>query len=289
MPQSALSERLLPYLRLVRAPAVFSAVGDPLAGMLIAGGRLPPRRALMMGAASAATYLAGMALNDYADREEDARERPERPIPSGSVTAPRALALGAGLLGAGFVLAGRGGASRSGAALATSVLAYDFVLKHGPAGPPAMGACRALSLLTGAEAIAGRRGIGRAAGAAAILGGYVAGLTLLARGETGENGNHTALPGVVMAAAAAGVAGARGGPRALPWTLALTALAGGAARRAVAAPAPSTVGPAVGAMIRALPALDASLAASRAPLTAALVTVPLLALTRWGRRLIPIS
>lgn len=283
------SDRLLPYLRLVRAPAVFSAVGDPLAGMLIAGGRLPPRRALALGAASAATYLAGMALNDYADREEDARERPERPIPSGAVPAPWALALGAGLLGAGFLLAARGGATRSGGALAASVVAYDFALKHGPAGPVAMGACRALSLLSGAEAVAGGRGMRRAAGAATILGAYVAGLTLLARGETGENGNQTAAPGVVLAATAAGVAAARGGSRAVPWTLALGALAGGAARRAATAPTPATVGPAVGAMIRALPALDAALAAPRAPVAAAFVALPLLALTRWGRRLIPIS
>ena len=53
--------------------------------------------ARMHAAASAAvalsagsTYLAGMALNDVADLEEDRRERPERPIPSGAVTPERA-------------------------------------------------------------------------------------------------------------------------------------------------------------------------------------------------------
>lgn len=289
MSGSSFSERLLPYLRLVRAPAVFSAIGDPLAGMLIASGRLPAGGALTMGAASAATYLAGMALNDYADRAEDARDRPQRPIPSGAVPAPQALALGAGLLGAGFVFAVRGGAGRSGAALAGAVVAYDFALKHGAAGPAAMGACRALSLITGAEAAAGARGVARAAGAAAILGTYVAGLTLLARGETGETGNPAVVPGVVLAAASVGAAAARGGPRGLPWTMALAALAGGAALRAATRTSPDAVGPAVGAMIRALPALDAALAAPRAPVRAALVAVPLLALTRWGRRLIPIS
>ena len=36
--------------------------------------------------------MAGMALNDYADREIDAVERPGRPIPSGRVTPEFALA-----------------------------------------------------------------------------------------------------------------------------------------------------------------------------------------------------
>src|SRR5690606_21153298 len=207
---------------------------------------------------------------------------PERPIPSGAVSPSAALAVGGGVLGAGLALACRGGAARTGTALAGAVLAYNFGLKHGPAGPAAMGACRALSLLSGAEAAAGGRGVRSASRDALILGSYVAGLTLLARGETPEGGNQSALPGVVVAAAAAGAALARGGRRSAPWVLALTALAVGAARRAVESPAPSTVGPAVGAMIRALPALDAALAAPRAPVCAALVAAPLLALTRWG-------
>jgi hypothetical protein len=281
--------RLLPYLRLVRAPAVFSAVGDPLAGMLIAGGRLPWRTAVAVSAASAATYLGGMALNDYADRDEDARERPERPIPSGEVPARRAAALGGALLGAGLGAAAVAGARASGPALAASVLAYDLALKGTPAGPVAMGACRALSLLAGAEAVDGAVGVRKAAGAAVLLGGYVAGLTVLGLGETGPSGNRTALPGVVMSAVAVAGAAARGGPRALPWTVAVALLAGGAARRAVREPSPATVGPAVGSMIRALPALDAALAAPASPLRAALIAAPLLALTRWGRRLIPIS
>jgi hypothetical protein len=289
MNERSISERLLPYLRLVRAPAVFSAVGDPLAGMLIGSGRLPAGRAVAVGVASSATYLAGMALNDYADREEDARERPQRPIPSGAVPAGRAAALGGVLLGVGLGVAVASGAKRSGPALAAAVLAYDFALKRGPVGPIAMGACRALSLVAGAEAAGGRRGVRRAAGAATLLGAYVAGLTLLARGETPEGGNQTALPGVVISGAAAAAAVLRGGPRAVPAAAAVAALAGPAAVRAARGPSPATIGPAVGAMIRALPAFDAALAARRSPVKAALIAVPLLALSRWGRRLIPIS
>jgi hypothetical protein len=117
----------------------------------------------------------------------------------------------------------------------------------------------------------------------------VAGLTLLARGETADGGNQTALPGVVISGAAVAGAVLRGGARALPAGAAVAALAGPAAVRAAGAGSPSTVGPAVGAMIRALPAFDAALAARRSPVKAALVALPLLALSRWGRRLIPIS
>jgi hypothetical protein len=70
---------------------------------------------------------------------------------------------------------------------------------------------------------------------------------------------------------------------------ATAALAGTAAIRAAREPTPANTGPAVGAMIRAIPALDAALAAPRAPLRAAVVALPLLALVRWGRKLIPIS
>lgn len=283
------SERLLPYLRLVRAPAVFSALGDPLAGALIAGGRIGAGRAAAISLAAGSTYLAGMALNDLADVEEDRRERPERPIPSGAVPVRNAALLGGALLAGGWAGATAAGAGRSGAALALSVAAYDFVLKRGALGPASMGACRALSMLTGAEAAGGRAGLRRAAAPAALLGAYVTGITLLARGETPEGGNREVVPGVVLGAAALGAALVRGGARSLPWVVAAGALAGGAMQRAARDPSPGTVGPAVGAMIRAIPALDAALVAPRAPVRAALMAVPLLALSRWGRRLIPIS
>ncbi|MGH8999965.1 MAG: UbiA family prenyltransferase, partial [Acidimicrobiia bacterium] len=70
---------------LVRLPAVLSVPGDVLVGATSGGGHLRPRRAGMLVASSSALYLAGMALNDWADRDIDARERPGRPIPSGRV------------------------------------------------------------------------------------------------------------------------------------------------------------------------------------------------------------
>lgn len=280
---------LVPYLRLVRAPAVFSALGDPLAGMLVARGGLRPGRAARVAGAAAALYLAGMAFNDVADREEDAIERPDRPIPSGAVSAARAAQVGGGLAAAGVCAAAAAGAGTAGMGVAGAVIAYDFALKATVAGPLMMGACRSLSLLMGAQAGGGARGVARGAYASLLLGGYVAGLTVLSRGETESGGAANALPGAGIAAAALGAIALRGGRRSLPWVAVAAALAGPAVVRAVRRPSPATTGPAVGAMIRAIPALDAALAAPRAPLAAAAVALPLLALVRWGRRLIPIS
>ena len=281
-------DALLPYLRLVRAPAVFSALGDPLAGLLLDDEPLNARHAARLSAASAMIYLAGMALNDLADREEDARERPERPIPSGAISPRTAALVGSSLLLGGVLAAGRAGARWTGPALAAMVVAYDFQLKHSTTlGPIAMGACRGLSLLLGAEA--SRDGVTRrGAEGALLLGAYVAGLTLIARSETGAARTRELRTGAGLAAGALLATGIRGGPMSMAWSAAAGALAGPAVRRALIEPGPKTVGPAVGALIRAIPALDGGIAGASGPVPAGLL-LSLLALTRWGRTLIPIT
>ena len=279
---------LLPYLRLVRAPAVFSALGDPVAGLLLDDADVAPRQATRLSAASAMLYLAGMALNDLADREEDARERPDRPIPSGAVSPRAAAILGGGLLIGGVLAAQRSGARWTGPALAAMIVAYDFGLKRSPTiGPAAMGACRALSMLMGVEASRGvvtRRG----AEGALLLGAYVAGLTLVARGETGAAQTTELRTGAGLVAGSLLATAVRGGPTSFAWSAAAAALGGPALRRAVEDPSPKTVGPAVGALIRAIPALDGAIAGASGPAPSA-VLLSLLALTRWGRTLIPIT
>ena len=284
----SLGDALLPYLRLVRAPAVFSALGDPLAGLLLDDEHLDPGLAARLSAASGLIYLAGMALNDLADREEDARERPERPIPSGAVSPRAAAIVGGSLLFAGALAASRSGARWTGPALAAAVVAYDFQLKHSDMlGPIAMGACRALSLLMGVEAAQGDVGR-RGAEGALLLGAYVAGLTLVARGETGAARTTELRTGAALTAAALLATAIRGAPHSLAWSAATGVLAGPALSRALRDPSPKTVGPAVGALIRAIPALDGAIAGTRAT-KPAMVLVSLLALTRWGRALIPIT
>ncbi|MFD9397186.1 UbiA family prenyltransferase, partial [Streptomyces sp. NPDC060000] len=79
------------WAELLRVSALFTVPGDALAGAAASGVRPNARTALVM-AASLCLYEAGMALNDWADLEEDAAERPHRPLPSGRIAPGRALA-----------------------------------------------------------------------------------------------------------------------------------------------------------------------------------------------------
>ncbi|GAB6900585.1 SCO3242 family prenyltransferase [Kineosporia succinea] len=144
------------YADLVRLPAVLSAPGDALLGAA-AGGRAGVVRPTASAALSSAlTYMAGMALNDYADRHVDAVERPGRPIPSGRISPGKALAVGTGLLAADLVVAWWGSGRRGVAwSLATSsaVIAYDFAAKDTPAGPATMALCRFLDVQRGSPSV----------------------------------------------------------------------------------------------------------------------------------------
>jgi 4-hydroxybenzoate polyprenyltransferase len=170
------------WAELLRLPALFTVPGDALAGAAAGGGR-PGARTLGAVAASLCLYSAGMVLNDWADREEDARERPGRPLPSGRVRPGAALAAAGGLTAAGIgcaALAGRRAVVVAGP-LAATVWAYDLYLKHTPLGPVAMGAARGLDLLMGAASTGPLRG---ALPSALAVGAHTCAVTVVSRHET---------------------------------------------------------------------------------------------------------
>ncbi|MFJ7199427.1 MULTISPECIES: SCO3242 family prenyltransferase [unclassified Streptomyces] len=146
------------WAELLRVSALFTVPGDALAGAA-ASGRRPDRGTALAVGASLCLYEAGMALNDWADREEDAIDRPHRPIPSGRIAPAAALAAAGALTAAGLGLAARAGRPAFAVAtgLAATVWAYDLRLKHTPAGPAAMAAARGLDLLLGATATGAAR------------------------------------------------------------------------------------------------------------------------------------
>ncbi|MGW7082544.1 SCO3242 family prenyltransferase [Streptomyces sp. NPDC054871] len=141
------------WAELLRVSALFTVPGDAIAGAAAAGLR-PNRRTLLAIAASLSLYEAGMALNDWADRAEDAIERPHRPLPSGRIAPSAALGAAAALTAGGLALAAAAGrpALTVATGLAATVWAYDLGLKHTPVGPAAMATARALDLLLGAAA-----------------------------------------------------------------------------------------------------------------------------------------
>src|SRR5512137_2479864 len=74
-------------------------------GLLIAGGK-EIQAAILIFLAVFLITGAGNAVNDYFDREIDAINRPNRPVPSGRITPPAALQLSIALFFSGCVLAG---------------------------------------------------------------------------------------------------------------------------------------------------------------------------------------
>ncbi|GAB3860521.1 UbiA family prenyltransferase [Micromonospora andamanensis] len=226
-------------------------------------------------------YWAGMAANDWADRELDAVERPERPIPSGRVSPGVAVGLAAGLTVAGVGLAAAAGGRRATAValpLAAAVWGYDLAAKNTAAGPAVMATCRGLDVLLGA---AGGRTV-RALPAAVTVAAHTWTVTALSRREV--SGADRALPlrtlaGTALVAASAGLPPgrppaadvARSGARravgtvavALPAVLAAwyAARYGSAQARVAAEPTAARVRSAVGAGITGLPALQGALTA----------------------------
>ncbi|MFV0132698.1 SCO3242 family prenyltransferase [Streptomyces sp. HMX87] len=309
---SSRAERAAAWAELLRLPALFTVPGDALAGAAAAGARPGPRTLLAIGS-SLCLYEAGMALNDWADRAEDAAERPHRPLPSGRIRPAAALAAAGGLTGAGLALAAGAGlpALAVAAPLAATVWAYDLALKHTPAGPVAMATARGLDLLLGAAATGG--GTRAALPSAALLGTHTLAVTAVSRRETGGGSAlaplaalattgaltrlvthpRTRLPAGRRAAAAPGLPGSTPVDRDRRSTDAL-ATALGAAYAATAArpyfhaalnPSPPLTQRAVGGGIRATIPLQAALTArSGATVTSLFITSLALAGRRFARR-----
>ncbi len=150
------------YLQLMRPPNLPTAAADILAGGAIAGvysqlfvsqeGPAPWVVLLVLVTASVLLYAGGVVLNDVFDAQLDARERPERPIPSGAIPRSRAAVFGASLLFLGVLAASlvRLESGYIAALLAVAILFYDaFAKKFSILGPLLMGTCRSLNLWLG--------------------------------------------------------------------------------------------------------------------------------------------
>ena len=134
------------WAQLVRIPNVFTVVADVTMGFLFVRESLRPIPLYLLALfASIALYWAGMVLNDVCDYEQDSRERPERPLPSGQIDLGTAKTVGWGLLLLGIVLAslaglrlGNGAFDWHPAALAGAtalcIVLYDRYFKSTPLG-----------------------------------------------------------------------------------------------------------------------------------------------------------
>ncbi len=140
---------LLALGRLLRVSLSPSPAADVAAGLVFAGAVWPGGGGpwILIGA-SLCLYHGGMVLNDWADRERDAEQRPERPLPSGAIPPAAALGLALVLLAAGPLLAASVhlDAGAIAAAIALLVAAYDLRGRGALRGPLLLGLCRAANL-----------------------------------------------------------------------------------------------------------------------------------------------
>lgn len=185
--------KLATALRLGRVSNLPTVWTNVVAGLVLSGAA-SARLELRLGlcAAISSSYVGGMYLNDAFDRSYDARERPERPIPSGQVRASSVFGLGFGLLGMGVAMVaalawgspqGRGLAPVLAAlALALLIVVYDVHHKGNPLSPVLMALNRVLVYVTAALSARVALDAPLAFGCFALL-CYLIGLTYAAKQE----------------------------------------------------------------------------------------------------------
>lgn len=175
--------------RISNLPTVWTNVG---VGALLAGGSLADPRLPLLMLALSLFYTGGMFLNDAFDREFDAQHRPERPIPSGQVSARQVFSFGFGMLALGMAVVvglvrASGGLSAwqapaSAAALGAAIVFYNAHHKNNPLSPLVMGLCRVLVVLTAAFSMVAVLPGAVVLAAAALL-CHLIGLTYIAKQE----------------------------------------------------------------------------------------------------------
>ncbi len=146
------------WLEVLRLPNLLTVPGDVIAGyaltqMATASAFFRSDLLFLIGA-SLSIYVAGLLLNDWKDRHEDARKRPERPLPSGRLSPNSVLAVSLLFLATGLTLSAMAGGIplRVALLLAGCVIFYNTGARRNPfVGFITMGICRGANMLLGAS------------------------------------------------------------------------------------------------------------------------------------------
>jgi 4-hydroxybenzoate polyprenyltransferase len=273
---------------LLRLPNVFTAFADIALGVMVSEALPIENREqswwawLGLFVASGSLYLAGMVWNDIFDRQEDARSRPYRPLPSRRVSVRAAVLLGSGLLIGGIatawgVAALKGTTTTLGfehpgwiaTLLALTILLYDGLGKAMRIGPWLMGGCRFGNVLLGLSLVPGEVFLWQwRLYLAAVVGVYIVGVTWLARREETRSEPAQLFMAVALMAAALllallvpAIIPVAEGSVLFPYLLAAFAIyLGDTLVAAIRQPHPQVVQKAVTRSIRGLVILDALLA-----------------------------
>jgi len=177
-------------LRLGRVSNLPTVSTNVLAALAISGATPAPWVIAAICVAISVLYIAGMFLNDAFDRVIDAFERPDRPIPSGQVSAAEVFGAGFALLAFG-ILGIAAVAFTTGAGwlpvlsvigLVVLIVYYDMRHKSNPFAPVVMGLCRVGAYTTAALAGGGSLDESVVIGCGLVL-AYLIGLSYIARHE----------------------------------------------------------------------------------------------------------
>ncbi|PIG92777.1 UbiA-like protein EboC [Gloeocapsopsis sp. IPPAS B-1203] len=196
------------YLQLMRPANIVTAWADILVGFAASGLVLWRQVDLLnilplvwLLLATSGLYGGGVVFNDVFDAELDAQERPERPIPSGTIARQNAIALGTFLLVIGIIAAAQVSATSLviAATVAFAAILYDAFSKHHVVfGPLNMGICRGGNLLLGVSAVPAM--VEQLWFLALIPIAYIAAITAISQGEVHGGNNSTGIVALVMIA-----------------------------------------------------------------------------------------
>lgn len=180
------------WLELARVSNLPTVWTNVLAGWVLAGGGWDGWKLGVLLGGGSLLYTGGMFLNDVADARWDREHRAERPIAAGRVRErpvwiAAVICLMAGL---GMVVWGGGANGWVSVALVAAIVGYDLYHKPWKGSVLLMGACRVLLYLMAGSAVEGGldwTGHSELLVKALALGGYVVGLSLVARSETEDS------------------------------------------------------------------------------------------------------
>jgi len=179
------------FLKLGRVSNLPTVWSNTLAAAVLAGLTPIPWAIVLLLLAMSLAYIGGMFLNDAFDRDIDAKERPERPIPSGIVSASSVFRVGYFMLAAAVLLCALTSTLTEGnlrfalftsLLLAGSIVLYNAWHKNNPISPVIMGLCRVFVYLSVAFALLPSPSLHVYIGALCLL-CYLIGLTYTAKQE----------------------------------------------------------------------------------------------------------
>jgi 4-hydroxybenzoate polyprenyltransferase len=298
--------KILAFLRLARPANIVTAIADIWAGFAIVGavpmlfGEKPGEywdALLWLTLSTIGLYGGGVAFNDIFDAELDAKERPERPIPSGQIRLIWAVLFASLLMIGGIACASQVSLWSGQLAVFITVFAlvYDAWGKHRPIfGPINMGACRSANLVLGMTAY--HYGIGAVWYVALIPLVYIAAITMISRGEV-HGKNKKALMGgmgmyLLITSAIIAIALAERGIDAwesLPFIALFGIMIYPPLWKAIRKQEPALIGKAVKSGVIALIILNAALASAFAGILPGMVIIFLLPLSLWLAKIFAVT